>query len=724
MTADRANALNPLVPRLIDLPTEVPLDPDAPLDGLDDAKILAAPDDPSDWPAWREQLARWRDEARARMGYRGRMYDLPALRWTAGCYAVCLAWLWDELLWDWDAHRFTPDGFLDAHAAFGGLDAVVLWHAYPVIGLDPRNQWDYYRQVPRLRELVAAFHDRGVRVFVDYNPWDTGTRRTGRSDAEELADLVQDLRADGVFLDTLKEGDPALLATLGRLDPPPALEGESRLPLARVEDHALSWAQWFADSRVPGVLRAHWYEQRHMLHSTRRWNRDHSTELQTAWVNGTGMLIWECVFGSWVGWNARDRTTLRAMVRAQRALHPHLTKGEWTPLADAAPEATAAGVFGARFDLDGSSLWTLINRGTSDYEGSVLEVAGAPDDRWYDVTWGRKPRLADRGDKAVVTARVPVRSVTGLVRVPAGAAPPAGLPDLLQEAATAAPVADASFPARLPRRIAPDQGIRRNVAEQPPYVAKGAPPPRPHGASVHVKSEQASRLSTTGSPQARSSDHPQALKLSPGRYDLRHLYRRRETGMYGGAPYVEEWKPLPPRLHDLRDETRSVELGAVVVDRLEVTNAEFHAFLRDSGYAPAVANRFLAHWPDGAPAPGTEGEPVTHVDLADARAYAAWRGARLPTEDEWQAAAELDGFGRRRPLVWNWTDSEHTDGRTRFVMLKGGGWFRAEGSDWYVDGGPQPPAYTLKLLLPGGGLARSACVGFRCAVDSEGGTGM
>lgn len=194
--------------------------------------------------------------------------------------------------------------------------------------------------------------------------------------------------------------------------------------------------------------------------------------------------------------------------------------------------------------------------------------------------------------------------------------------------------------------------------------------------------------------------------------------------MYGGAPYVEEWKPLPPRLHDLRDETRSVELGAVVVDRLEVTNAEFHAFLRDSGYAPAVANRFLAHWPDGAPAPGTEGEPVTHVDLADARAYAAWRGARLPTEDEWQAAAELDGFGRRRPLVWNWTDREHTDGRTRFVMLKGGGWFRAEGSDWYVDGGPQPPAYTLKLLLPGGGLARSACVGFRCAVDSEGGTGM
>jgi sulfatase modifying factor 1 len=108
---------------------------------------------------------------------------------------------------------------------------------------------------------------------------------------------------------------------------------------------------------------------------------------------------------------------------------------------------------------------------------------------------------------------------------------------------------------------------------------------------------------------------------------------------------------------------------------------------------------------------------VTYVDLADARAYARWRGARLPTEDEWQAAAEDGVLARRSPLVWNWTDSEHVDGRTRFCLLKGGSWFRAAGSEWYLDGGPQPPAVSVKLVLPGGGLARSACVGFRCAVD-------
>ena len=53
-----------LVPRPIDRPTVVPLEGDLPVEELDDAKIFAAPDDPADWPAWREQLTRWRADAR------------------------------------------------------------------------------------------------------------------------------------------------------------------------------------------------------------------------------------------------------------------------------------------------------------------------------------------------------------------------------------------------------------------------------------------------------------------------------------------------------------------------------------------------------------------------------------------------------------------------------------------------------------------------------------
>ena len=212
---------------------------------------------------------------------------------------------------------------------------------------------------------------------------------------------------------------------------------------------------------------------------------------------------------------------------------------------------------------------------------------------------------------------------------------------------------------------------------------------------------------------------PGAVVVAAGEHDLPVRWRQRETGLYEAAPYADDWKPLPPRLHQVREDVRRVRLGAVAVDAAEVSNDEFAAFLAASGYRPRAPHRFLDHWEGGHPARGTGEQPVTCVDLDDARAYARWRSARLPTEDEWQVAAGDESFRRREPLVWQWTESEHRDGRTRWVVLKGGSWYAAEGSEWYVDGGPQEPSWSLRYLLSQAGTARSACIGFRCAVDLE-----
>ena len=194
-------AFDPLVPRPIDLPTTLPLHGEIDPEVADRAKILAAPDDPADWPAWRDQLNRWRDDARRRFAV-----DYPTSSWAARCFTKALVWLWDERLFDRERGEFTADRLLADAERFGGFDAVVLWHAYPIIGLDDRNQFDYYRDVPGLAELVAELQRRGVRVLLDYNPWDVGTRREPLSDAEVLADVVRSLGVDGVFLDTMREG--------------------------------------------------------------------------------------------------------------------------------------------------------------------------------------------------------------------------------------------------------------------------------------------------------------------------------------------------------------------------------------------------------------------------------------------------------------------------------------------------------------------------------------
>jgi hypothetical protein len=595
-------------PRPADLPTEVPLE--GPLDSLDAAKVFAAPDDPQDWPSWREALTRWRSEAAERVQYDGSAYARPEFAWTQRCFAVALAWLWDELLYDHESRRFTPERYC-GHAAreFGGLDGIVLWHAYPIIGLDERNQFDFYRDVTRLPELVAAFRERGVRVFLDYNPWDVGTRREP-DDAVAIAELVRDLGADGVFLDTMKTAPPGLREAVDAVRPGIAFEGESTVPLERVCDHHLSWAQWFADSAVPGVLRARWFEQRHLLHQTRRWNRDHGEELASAWLNGVGLLIWENVFGSWVGWSERDKAVLRAILPIQREHAALLATGEWTPLAASAGSDERPRVVASRWTDGSTTLWAIVNRGDEAFEGA----------------------LGGGGFEVVVPAWGVAAVVDGV------------------QIAAAPGDQSVSFAARTLRRI---------------------PAPSVAGSTVPAGFVEAVR------PAA----------------PLTAVFRRRETGSYGEAPFVDEWKPLPPRLHALEELTHeAVAARRFAVGRHEVTNAELG----------------LSGAPDA---------PATGVSLAEARAFAASLGARLPTEDEWQLAAQAGLLERLEPLVWNWTESEHSDGRTRFVVLKGGSAWRAEGSDWYVDGGPQEPAYSLKLLLAGDEIARSPWIGFRLAVD-------
>src|SRR5439155_23044700 len=118
-------ARDPWSPRPIDLPTAVPLAPTAELTALDGAKILAAPDDPADWPAWRDALRRWRSEAARRIDYDGSAYERPELAWTERCFAVALVWLWDELLYDHAAGRFTVDRLCADAERFGGFDGIV-----------------------------------------------------------------------------------------------------------------------------------------------------------------------------------------------------------------------------------------------------------------------------------------------------------------------------------------------------------------------------------------------------------------------------------------------------------------------------------------------------------------------------------------------------------------------------------------------------------------------
>ena len=167
--------------------------------------------------------------------------------------------LCDQTLYSPEHGRFQVDAYLDhGLTEFGGYDSIVLWHAYPRIGFDRRNQFDFYRDLPGglegLRDLSHRFQQRHVKVFIDYNPWDMGTRREDKPDLDVLVDLVKAIEADGIFLDTLQQGADAgkFRTKLDQARPGVVLEPELALPLAAIPDHHMSCGTVLRGQSGPG----------------------------------------------------------------------------------------------------------------------------------------------------------------------------------------------------------------------------------------------------------------------------------------------------------------------------------------------------------------------------------------------------------------------------------------------------------------------------------------
>jgi serine/threonine-protein kinase len=116
------------------------------------------------------------------------------------------------------------------------------------------------------------------------------------------------------------------------------------------------------------------------------------------------------------------------------------------------------------------------------------------------------------------------------------------------------------------------------------------------------------------------------------------------------GPLGDEMILVPSGPFQMGSRRRTVHLDAFYIDKTPVTNRDYAAFLELTGYRPQGhgADRFAAHWRDGRSAHGAELLPMVYVSWADAAAFAAWAGKRLPTEAEWEKAAR-GSDGRKYP---------------------------------------------------------------------------
>jgi len=171
-----------------------------------------------------------------------------------------------------------------------------------------------------------------------------------------------------------------------------------------------------------------------------------------------------------------------------------------------------------------------------------------------------------------------------------------------------------------------------------------------------------------------------------------------------------------------------VRVSGFWMDATEVTNREFAAFVKATGYvtiaertptkeefptappenlvagsvvfAPTegrvpLHNHYVwwryekgANWkhPDGPKSSiaGRDAYPVVHIAYPDAEAYAAWAGKRLPTEAEWEFAARGGLTGER----YAWGNELHPGGAIMANTFQGVFPVKDSGEDRYVGAAP------------------------------------
>ncbi len=135
---------------------------------------------------------------------------------------------------------------------------------------------------------------------------------------------------------------------------------------------------------------------------------------------------------------------------------------------------------------------------------------------------------------------------------------------------------------------------------------------------------------------------PHALPIEAGEYEI----GAGETGF----------------AYDNERPRHTVELDAFEIDRAPVTNREWIGFMEATGAEPPLYWERDGHGAWVRTAMGETREVdgdqfVVHVDHGAATAFAEWAGKRLPTEFEWEAAAQ-SGELQSTGVVWEWTSSD------------------------------------------------------------------
>ena len=682
------------------------------------------------------------------------LYKRNDLKWIRKSYLMILQMAWDREFYDRMKGINGFQAFLAGYSRlFGHVDVYGIWPTWPRLGLDERNQWDLYRDLPGgiagLKDASRIAKYNNCRFFIEFNEWDKSTRTEDQ--LRGMAETLAAIDADGVVLDATDKSTLFLQQTVDTIRPGiimysegmPAVRDMPGIVAARVHNAIFLSPELnlnklikpdFAIFRVADV-------GEDVLHR----------EISIAFFNGYGTELNMFRAGGRGDDYASDLAYLARTTYILRQNSDVFVDMNWIPLI----KSQADRVYVNQWNSGEKTIFTILNMDHRGYAGPLFNpgntggkhlvslwrheeitpviVSGKPAVTVNTEGWQQEYDGTRHEGTVDCVALLPALLEAGLdgnrlhiktdrdgtVAVYRGDPGYQNTPVLFTAPVDTVVTTDRLFGLMEGKIVIEltDDGI---LLDERVVTLKGG---KPWLVAETVRTAPAAGI-------------PEGMVLVPGAT----IHFRTEVN--------DDFISYPSE-----GEERAAAVDSFLIDRYPVTNEEYLRFIRETRYIPADTANYLKLWEKGMPVTGQERYPVVYVSLDDARAYARWAGKRLPTETEWQLAAQgtdrrlwpwgndfqatkcNNAFGRPTPVdafpkgespygvadlvgnVWQMTGDVYCNGAYYFDIIRGGSYFRPESSWWYIQGGPQPLNKTQMQLLVSPGYDRSATVGFRCVKD-------
>ncbi|MCX6331673.1 MAG: SUMF1/EgtB/PvdO family nonheme iron enzyme [Bacteroidetes bacterium] len=578
------------------------------------------------------------------------LYQRKDLEWVRHSYLMHLMMSWDQFFYNNKKASYSiPDFIQRGEKLYGGDDIIAIWPTWPTLGLDQRNQFDLFNDLPgglsAIKNISNQLTALNKHLFVSYNPWDVDTRKMDHY--KGLSKLIESTNADGVVLDTQGSSSEALQNAADSVRKgvimysegmavPSAMTGiiSGRVHNALYYPPMLNLNKWiqpgFAIYRV-----AELYKEPIRREFATSFFNGYGTEIN---IMAPGQPEWVESQYAFLGKTTRLLRQLSDNFNAPNAipLYPSLEDDIWVnawptenktvyTIYSLKPE----GFKGPLFSVTPKAGWHFVDVFHHELI-SPMKMASTSDMILAETESFHKKYLGTNNESAVdCIIHTPIQIQASVIRndlniqwvstlekkedcfIQIWTTEPSytNKPLLLKAISQTISIQKyfGQFEGKLVIQLMQKNRTRETLLDE---------------TIIKLESGASRIMDVLSNPKKAVLSTNKMVPIPSGKFTFHQTH---------GDDFI----PYP-----IFSDTSKIEVASFWMDQFPVTNLDFYHFIQSSHYKPTDTHNYLKHWLNGKPTAKDENKPVTFVSYEDATAFANYYGKALPTEIQWQYAGQ------------------------------------------------------------------------------------